>query len=103
MYFCIVWGGRVCLGLWRPCPSPEWDHLHPHILFFQMARYAAELQRLHALFSGVDGGQAAVSRAEAEAALRSAEDLVEDLREDAEQLAGNGAGRLLSDAEEAAA
>lgn len=45
----------------------------------------------------------AVSRAEAEAALRSAEDLVEDLQEDAEQLAGNRAGRLLSDAEEAAA
>lgn len=76
------------MGLWRP----EWDHPHPRILFFQMARYAAELQRLHTLFSGVDGGQAAVSRVEAEAALRSAEDLVADLREDTEQLAGNRAG-----------
>lgn len=85
-------GGVVCLGPWRPRPSPEWNPPHPHILFFQMVRYAAELQRLHALFSGVDGGQAAVNRAEAEAALRSAEDLVEDLREDAEQLAGNRAG-----------
>lgn len=85
-------GGCVCLGLCRPHPSPEWDHPHPSIFFFQMVRYAAELQRLHALFSGVDGGQAAVSRAEVEAALRSAEDLVEDLREDAEQLSGNRAG-----------
>lgn len=95
-------GGRVCLGPWRPHPSPEQDHPHPCTLFFQMARYAAELQRLHALFSGMDGGQA-VGRPEAEAALRNAEELVEDLREDAEQLAGNRTGRLLSDAEEVAA
>lgn len=95
--------GHVCLGPWQPSPSPERDHPHLSFLFFQMTRYATELQRLHELFSDVDRGLAAVSTAEAEAALRSAEDLVEDLREDAEKLAGNRAGRLLSDAEEATA
>lgn len=64
------------------------DHLQRLFLFFQMASYAAELQQLHSVFSQVDSGLTS-SGAEAEAVLRNVENLVDDLREDTEVLAGN--------------
>lgn len=54
----------------------------------KMAAYAAELQQLQTSFSHVDAGLTTSGGAEVEAVLRSAEDLVDDLRENAEQLAG---------------
>lgn len=53
-----------------------------------MAAYAAELQQLHNAFSHVDSGLTS-SGAEAEAVLRNAENLVDDLWENTEVLAGD--------------
>lgn len=55
-----------------------------------MAAYAAELQQLHTVFSHVDAGLTSSGGAEAESFLRNAEDLVDELRENAELLAGDG-------------
>lgn len=54
-----------------------------------MAAYTAELQQLHNLFSHVDSGLTSSGGAEAEAVLRNAENLVDDLRENTEVLAGD--------------
>lgn len=56
-----------------------------------MAAYAAELQQLHTVFSHVDAGLTSSSGAEAESFLRNTEDLVDELRDNAELLAGDGA------------
>lgn len=55
-----------------------------------MAAYAAELQQLHTAFSHVDAGLPSSGGAEAESFLRNTEDLVEELRDNAELLAGDG-------------
>lgn len=54
-----------------------------------MAAYAAELQQLHSVFSHVDSGLIFSGGAEAEAVLRNAENLVDDLRENTQVLAGD--------------
>lgn len=55
-----------------------------------MAAYAAELQQLHTVFSHVDAGLTSSGGAEAESFLRNTEDLVDELRDNAELLAGDG-------------
>lgn len=57
-----------------------------------MEDYAAELQQLHTVFSHMDAGLTSSSGAEAESVLRNAEDLVDELRKNAEVLAGDGGG-----------
>lgn len=57
---------------------------------FQMAAYAAELQQLHTAFSHVDAGLTSGGGAEVESFLRNAEDLVDELQENTELLAGDG-------------
>lgn len=57
-----------------------------------MAAYAAELQQLHTVFSHVDTGLTSSGVAEAESFLRNTEDLVDELRDNAELLAGDGGG-----------
>lgn len=55
-----------------------------------MAAYAAELQQLHTVFSHVDAGLTSSGGVEAESFLRNTEDLVDELRDNAELLAGDG-------------
>lgn len=50
---------------------------------------AAKVQQLETLFSDVDGGLTTASGAEMEAALRATEELLDDLRDDAQLLTGN--------------
>lgn len=54
----------------------------------KMAAYAAELQQLHTVFSHVDAGLTSSGGAEAESFLRNTEDLVDELRDNVELLAG---------------
>ncbi|XP_042353548.1 laminin subunit gamma-2, partial [Plectropomus leopardus] len=65
----------------------------------KMEAYAAKLKELETLFSNMDGGLKPGNSAELEAALRAAEELVDDLQDDTELLAGlekNLQGRLAS-------
>lgn len=54
-----------------------------------MAAYTAELQQLHSAFSHADSGLTSSGTAVAEAILRNAENLVEELQVDNEMLAGD--------------
>lgn len=54
-----------------------------------MEAYAAELQQLHTVFSHLDAGLPSSGGVEAESVLRRAEDLLDDLQEKAELLAGD--------------
>lgn len=56
-------------------------------LFLQMEAYAAKLKDLETL-SNMDGGLKPANSAELEAALRAAEELVDDLQYDTELIAG---------------
>ncbi|XP_070775382.1 laminin subunit gamma-2 [Enoplosus armatus] len=54
----------------------------------KMEAYAGKLKELETLFSDMDGGLKPANSAEMEAALRAAEELVNDLQDNAELLAG---------------
>lgn len=54
----------------------------------KMETYAAKLKDLESLFSGVKGGSKPANGGDMEAALRAAEELVDDLENDAERLTG---------------
>lgn len=54
-----------------------------------MEAYSAELQQLHTVFSHLDAGLPSSGGVEAESVLRRAEDLLDDLQEKAELLAGD--------------
>lgn len=62
-----------------------------NVSVFQMEAYAAELKQLETLFSDMDGGLTPGSIAEMKAALRATKELVDDLRDNTELLAGNNA------------
>lgn len=53
-----------------------------------MEAYASKLTELETLFSDMDGGLKPANSAEMEAALRAARELVDDLQDDTELLAG---------------
>ncbi len=62
---------------------------------FQMEAYTSKLKEMETLFSDMDGGLKPANSAEMEAALRATRELVDDLQDDTELLAGKTIQRLI--------